>query len=138
MHPLDRLQDVYQQLGKQNLHLLNEVYARNIRFSDPFHDIHGLDALKAYFGKLYENVADCRFVFGHRLQEGRRASLEWTMTLKHPRLNGGRPLSVEGISVLEFEERIHYHRDYFDAGAMLYERLPLLGGMVRLVKSRLA
>ena len=29
------------------------------------------------------------------------------------------------------------HQDYFDAGAMLYERLPLLSGVIRLVKRQL-
>ena len=35
-------------------------------------------------------------------------------------------------------DRVHFHQDYFDAGALLYEHLPLMGGAIRWLKGRLA
>jgi hypothetical protein len=56
--------------------------------------------------------------------------------MRHARLRPGELLSLPGASVIKFEERIHYHRDYFDVGAMLYERLPVVGGLIRSIKAR--
>ena len=60
----------------------------------------------------------------------------WTMSLKHPRLNGGDPVIVPGSSLIRFREKVFYHRDYFDGGAMLYEQLPFIGMVIRAIKAR--
>lgn len=52
-------------------------------------------------------------------------------------LAGGKALELAGCSMVTVEEeRIIHQRDYYDAGEMLYEHLPLLGWAVRGVKRR--
>ena len=47
------------------------------------------------------------------------------------------PLDLPGCSVVETEnDLITHQRDYYDAGEMIYEHLPLLGWAVRGVKRR--
>lgn len=137
--PLARFIGLYQQLDKQQLHRLPEVYAEHVVFTDPAHRIEGLAALGDYFAALYQRLAYCRFVITSQQQQGRQAWLGWTMTFSHPRLRGGEPVTVEGATHLEFDEagKVCQHRDYFDLGAMLYEQLPLLGPVVRTIKMRL-
>ena len=36
--------------------------------------------------------------------------------------------------VYRYGERIVYHRDYFDAGALVYEHIPLMGRAIWLLK----
>ncbi|HHQ4722379.1 nuclear transport factor 2 family protein [Aeromonas veronii] len=137
--PLARFIGLYQQLDKQQLHRLPEVYAEQVVFTDPAHRIEGLAALGDYFAALYQRLAYCRFVITSQQQQGSQAWLGWTMTFSHPRLRGGEPVTVEGATRLEFDEvgKVCQHRDYFDLGAMLYEQLPLLGPVVRAIKGRL-
>jgi len=45
---------------------------------------------------------------------------------------------VPGVSVIHFGEKVTAQRDYFDVGAMLYERLPLIGWLLRWVKRMVA
>ncbi|MGY3875949.1 nuclear transport factor 2 family protein [Aeromonas enteropelogenes] len=137
--PLARFVALYQQLDRQQLHRLSEVYADEVIFIDPAHRIEGLAALSDYFAALYQRLAYCRFVITSQQQQGRQAWLGWTMTFSHPRLRGGKPVTVEGATRLEFDEqgKVCLHRDYFDLGAMLYEQLPLLGSLVRTIKGRL-
>ncbi|HHQ4894015.1 TPA: nuclear transport factor 2 family protein [Aeromonas veronii] len=137
--PLARFIGLYQQLDKQQLHRLPEVYAEQVVFTDPAHRIEGLAALGDYFAALYQRLAYCRFVITSQQQQGPQAWLGWTMTFSHPRLRGGEPVTVEGATCLEFDEagKVCQHRDYFDLGAMLYEQLPLLGPVVRTIKMRL-
>ncbi|MGL6477466.1 nuclear transport factor 2 family protein [Aeromonas hydrophila] len=136
---LARFVALYQQLSRDELHRLPEVYANEVVFTDPAHRIEGLVALTDYFAVLYQRLAYCRFVITSQLLQGHQAWLGWTMTFSHPRLRGGTPVTVEGATRLEFDEagKVCLHRDYFDMGAMLYEQLPLIGPLVRTIKGRL-
>jgi limonene-1,2-epoxide hydrolase len=135
---LDRFQAVYASLDSRSLHLLDEVYCEEIVFEDPFTRIEGRDALHAHFESMYANVASCRFDFEDVLASGGRACIQWRMRFRHPRLGRGAEIAVPGVSILRFGERVQYHRDYFDAGAMLYENVPLLGRVVRHLRARVA
>lgn len=130
----------FNKLDKTCTDKLYEVYTDDVDFIDPLHHIKGREALEGYFLTLYENVTSCHFSFDDTLLQGDTAFVTWTMQLAHPRLASGRPVEVEGCSHLVFapDGRVRRHRDYFDAGALLYERLPVLGGAIRLVKRQLA
>jgi hypothetical protein len=127
-------------LDKHNLHLLGDLYSDDISFSDPLHQVHGLSNLRKYFAQLYANVTDLRFEFHafDQVREG-KGYLRWTMTYRHPRLRRGEPIVVQGCShLLWTENKVFQHRDFFDAGALLYEHLPVMGMVIRWLKGRLA
>ncbi|ATJ84384.1 nuclear transport factor 2 family protein [Halomonas beimenensis] len=130
----------YNKLDKSCTKNLYKIYTQDVAFEDPLHRIEGLDALEDYFSSLYENVTRCRFRFHQRQRLGEQAFVTWTMHVAHPRLARGREIAVEGCSRLAFagdgSGRVHEHRDYFDAGALLYEQLPLIGPTIRLIKRR--
>jgi hypothetical protein len=132
-------QRLYQSLGPGAVAFepLAEVYRNDLLFEDPFHRIEGLDALHEYFDALYRNVRSIRFVFHQHWMTADDAMLTWTMHLAHPRLNGGKPIAVEGCSMIRFDHRIFYHRDYFDGGQLLYENVPILGKVIRKLKQGL-
>lgn len=134
---LERFQGLYRELNIDSLDLLDGVYAEDIVFTDPIHRVEGLSALKDYFRRMYENVAEIDFRFSDVCAESCRAALSWTMIMRHQRFRPAEVLELPGASIIRFSDRVHYHRDYFDLGAMIYERVPVLGGMVRAVKSRL-
>ncbi|MEX6501738.1 nuclear transport factor 2 family protein [Pseudomonas zhanjiangensis] len=126
-------------LDKNHLDHLGELYSEDVVFSDPLHQVRGLSELRDYFTTLYASVHDLRFDF-HGCDQVRDGEgyLRWTLSYRHPRLAGGQSIRVEGCSHLLWRDRVHQHRDYFDAGALLYEQLPLLGGAIRWLKWRLA
>jgi hypothetical protein len=134
---IDRFQGLYRELSADNLDLLDGVYSEDIAFTDPIHKVEGLASLKDYFRRMYENVAEIDFRFSDVCVADDRASLAWTMTLRHQRFRPREVLELPGASFIHFADRVHYHRDYFDLGAMIYERVPVLGTMVCAVKSRL-
>ena len=141
-HPaiVDAFINMYQQLNKDNLHLLQQVYRDDIRFRDPMHQVSGIDDLTHYFANMYLNVTHIEFdikevVVSHNNSQ---AALYWTMAYSHPKLNKGQTIHVEGMSQLKFDDKIYSHRDYFDLGQMLYEQVPFLGGLIGLLKNRAA
>ncbi len=139
MSACDNFLAVYQQLDGNNLKRLASIYAEDILFVDPAHRIEGLEQLTAYFAHLYANISEISFDFSPPKEAGTATLVEWTMNFAHPRLNSGKNISVDGISVLHFNPAglVCYHRDYFDLGAMLYEQLPLLGRVIRKIKERM-
>ncbi|KJY90586.1 nuclear transport factor 2 family protein [Vibrio neptunius] len=129
---------IYQQLSKDNLHLLNGVYHKDVVFEDSAHRLQGWQALQSYFDSLYTNVRRCDFDIKEQQQSGDSGFLTWSMSLEHPKLQKGKTVVVNGVSHLKFKDgRVIYHRDYFDLGEMLYENLPLLGSVIKTIKQRL-
>lgn len=132
---LDRFCSLFNELDKGNLHKLQDVYSEDIQFQDPFAEVHGLDELTSYFAGAYGNVIRCRFRFGAPVIQRGWCTIPWVMELQHKRIRGGKTIEVEGISHLEIRDaRVRYHRDYFDAGQLLYENLPVVGGVIRWLK----
>ncbi len=123
-----------EQVTKANF---ERAYHPDIVFTDPLHVIDGMDALVAYSQGLYTNVDSCRFEFERILERQGEATLIWKMHLVHPKLNSGKLVVVPGVTHVLFEDRVFYHRDYFDAGAMLYEQLPVLKQVIGWLKARL-
>ncbi len=139
MDPLNTFLDAFNRLDSTRLDLLDTMYHPDICFTDPAHSLKGIPALKQYFASLYENVRSIRFIFDTRMMSGNLAFVTWTMELSHPPLSKGRSISVDGCSHLSFapDGRVIFHRDYFDLGAMIYEHLPVVGGLIRTLKRRL-
>ncbi|ASI90418.1 nuclear transport factor 2 family protein [Vibrio mediterranei] len=135
---IEMVSEVYQKLNKNNLHLLEQIYHKDVVFEDSAHRLEGWEQLSAYFDSLYTNVIKCDFDIRHHQQVEDSGFLTWTMQLQHPKLNGGEAVNVNGVSHIRFSgDRVIYHRDYFDLGEMLYENIPLLGFVIKNIKQRL-
>ncbi len=118
--------------------VVDQFYHEEIEFSDPVEKIKGRDGIKKYYSNMYKNVKEIKFDFSEMVSQGDTVVGVWVMTLKTDSLNDGEPYQVEGNSVIRFKDgKAVYHRDYFDMGAFIYEKIPVVGWMVRKVKSKL-
>jgi len=137
----NRVKATYSGLNEGNLQDLSDLeslYASDVCFEDPAHAIQGRPALMRYFATLFARLTRCQFRFHRTVVSDTDLFLSWTMTFAHPRLNSRNQIRVEGASYMRTRNgRIYYHRDYFDLGSMLYEYLPLLGRVIRIIKSGL-
>ena len=136
---LQRFAQSFSTLDANRLGALEELYTPDVQFRDPLHSLNGLPALRQYFGQMYAGVQDLHYEFQGFDEAGPdQGYLRWTLCFRHPRLAGGAVIQVEGCSYLRWRERVYLHHDYFDAGALLYEHLPLMGRLIALLKRRLA
>ena len=133
---ISRFSTYYATLDTQPPSALAALYHTNAVLIDPFGQHQGLSAIQGYLSHLLANVDHCRFTLDAPLCEGQRFAVAWTMHWSHPRLAGGKALQLAGSVVTVEDERIIHQRDYYDAGEMLYEHLPLLGWAVRGAKRR--
>ena len=114
-----------------------QVYSPDaIFFEDPLHRADGLDAVRRHFERLNANLRVCHFEYGPAFVEADEAVLSWSMKLELRR-GPRQPVVAPGMTHLRFADRISYQRDHFDAGALVYEHVPLLGWIIRSLKRRL-
>jgi hypothetical protein len=129
--------DAYQKLNRDNLFLLNDIYHPEIQFSDPLHQVNGLDNLTTYFAHLYQNVSSIGFKIDEYDESNNKGFLYWTMTYTHNSLNKGKPISVKGHSRLTFEgPRVIFHQDYLDTNEMIFQHVPVLGKFIKFIKRK--
>ena len=126
----------FESLTPARLGELEALCAPSVRFRDPFNEVHGVAAFRAVLATMFADLEAPRFAVGDRACSGRVCYLRWSFTAR----TRGRPLSIEGMSEVHFDAsgRVLAHVDHWDAASQLYERLPLLGPVLRLVRRRLA
>jgi ketosteroid isomerase-like protein len=136
---LARLQLFFETLTPTSAASLGTVYADDAWFKDPFNEVRGAAAIRRIFEHMFRQVDGPRFVVTRAMAEGDDAFLTWDF---HFRLQA-RPDEaqlIRGASHIKFaaDGRVAYHRDYWDAAEELYEKLPVLGGLMRFLKRRAA
>ncbi len=136
---LERIVRYFESLSADSLGQLDEIYAANATFKDPFNEVRGLAAIRTVYAHMFEALAAPRFVVTGRWVAASGAVLRWQFDADGIRGRRAAPISFSGLTLCEFDAagRITIHRDYWDAAEEVYERIPLLGGMLRLVKRRL-
>jgi len=134
---LEAFKQGFSALSAANLETLEDLYTDDVEFEDAFHKIAGCAALRRYFASLYASLSEIGFEFEESLCDGNIATLSWRMRYRHPRVKRGRTIIVSGCSLLWFRDGLVYkHRDYFDAGELLYEQLPVVGSLVKWIKAQ--
>jgi hypothetical protein len=117
--------------------LLKTWYHEEIVFVDPLKQVCGISQLQSYFTAMYGQVSHCYFETKTVQEHPDSSFVSWTMTFSHPKLNKGKEINLDGCSELHWQQgKILFHRDYFDAGAMLYQHLPLIGGLIRWINNK--
>jgi esterase/lipase superfamily enzyme len=134
---LESFKDNFKDFKNTDWSRLGEFYADDIVFRDPVHEIRGLVTLEDYFAELCTGLTDCRFEYLDQVVSEDSAYLKWIMHFRHPKL-GNKMIDVRGVSHLSWQEKISFHEDFYDMGAMLYERVPVIGNLTRWLRLRLA
>ncbi len=132
---LTRLIAFYETLTPATVGRVAELYAADARFKDPFNEVSGVAAIGAIFAHMFVQVLAPRFVVTSRIAQGDQAFLAWDFHFRMKRFSREQQC-VRGSTHLRFDDagRIALHRDYWDAAEELYEKLPLLGGLMRALK----
>ena len=132
-----RFKEHFKNLKQADSTQLGELYADDILFKDPVHELRGLVTLEDYFDSLCADLIDCRFEYLDQLEGDNSCYVKLIMHFRHPKL-GKELIEVRGVSHIRWSDKIDFQEDFYDMGAMLYERLPVLGNVTRWLRLRLA
>jgi hypothetical protein len=86
---------------------------------------------------MYATLDAPRFIVRDAIVQGDQCFLSWDFVFRMRRFSSDEQ-TIHGGSHLKLAEdgRILVHRDYWDAAEELYEKLPLVGGLMRWLKRR--
>jgi hypothetical protein len=117
---------------------LGQFYAPQARFKDPFNEVQGLHEVKRIFEHMYVALEAPHFVITGSMVDGAQAFLTWDFKFTFRRFDTQNLQTIRGGTHLQYDLNglITLHRDYWDAAEELYEKLPVLGGVMRWLKAR--
>ena len=128
----------FEGLTPDNVALVRTMYAPDARFKDPFNDVTGTAAIEHIFQHMFVALVAPRFVVTSQVLQGAQCFLTWEFRFAFRNFKAGQEQVILGASQLVFsaQGQITLHRDYWDAAEELYEKLPLVGGLMRWLKKR--
>lgn len=132
-----RLRDFFENLTPDALAQLDAIYAPDASFKDPFNEVAGVGAIRGIFEAMYRQVNRPRFVITRSVSQGEHAFLTWEFVFSW-KSDESEDVTIRGATHIQFaaDGRVALHRDYWDAAEELYEKLPVLGSLMRWLKRR--
>ena len=133
-----RVVGVFETLTPASLDRLDALYAPQAYFKDPFNEVRGIADIRQIFSHMYEALEQPRFVVTGCIVDGAQCFLTWDFNFRFKSYDRLTVQTVRGGSHLKFNAvgLLDSHRDYWDAAEELYEKLPLVGGLMRWLKKR--
>ncbi len=125
----------FEQIDLSTVSQLGQIYTPDAFFKDPFNEVQGIDAITRIFRHMFDQVDSPRFVVTNSVVQGDQAFLTWDFLFRMKRFSSGEQC-IRGATHVRFaaDGRVSFHRDYWDAAEELYEKLPLLGSLMRTLK----
>jgi len=122
-------------LSADNIGEFARLYSADAFFKDPFNEVKGHAAIIRIFDHMFTQLDQPKFVVTQHMLQGDEAFLTWDFMFFF-KGDTRTQQCIHGATHLKFsaDHTINYHRDYWDAAEELYEKIPLLGGFMRLLK----
>ena len=136
--PVASLVAYFENLSPASVAQLGHHYAAQARFKDPFNDVTGLPEIARIFEHMFVALIGPRFVVTQQVCQGAQCFLTWEFRFQFRAYHKGEEQVILGASHLVFDAQglVTLHRDYWDAAEELYEKLPLVGSLMRWLKRR--
>ena len=126
----------FEQLTSESLNEIESLYASRTRFVDPFNDLQGVALVRQVFEHMFKTLDQPRFVVTRMASTGPIGFMTWTFSFTCR----GRDQIIEGCTQFELDADglIVLHQDHWDAAAQVYEQIPLLGSVLRVLRRKLS
>ncbi len=130
-----RVQQFFETMSLDSLQQIVQIYTADARFKDPFNDVRGVAEIRRVFAQIATQVEVPSFGVTHAVCQGDDAFLTWDFGFQMKRWRQDEQV-IHGASHIRFaaDGRVAYHRDYWDPAEELYEKLPVLGILMRWLK----
>jgi steroid Delta-isomerase len=126
----------FENLSVDDVRRMSSFYTDDAYFKDPFNEVTGVQAITKIFDHMFIKVTAPRFVIVSVIEGDNEAFLSWDFFLTFKGETA--PRKIHGATHLKFaiDGRIASHRDYWDAAEELYEKLPVIGSIMRFLKKQ--
>ena len=126
----------FESLSPQSLVQIEQFYEADAYFKDPFNEVRDVKRIQLIFQDMFTEFEHPRFVIQEQIcdDDKRQSVLTWHFLFNWR----GKAWCIVGSSHLRFGSTglVIYHRDYWDASEELYEKLPVIGFVLKALKKR--
>jgi ketosteroid isomerase-like protein len=138
---LQRVVHFFEHLQASDVANMASIYTHDAQFKDPFNEVQGLPAIEGIFAHMFEALDAPHFVITQHVQQGAQCFVTWDFLFAMPLLHNGTTHTIRGATHFVLREeagawRVAVHRDYWDTAEELYEKLPVVGSLMRWLKKR--
>ena len=136
MDSLTEFKEWFLNLNESTLGNIGSFYDENVYFKDPFNEFNGREKLKKLFIHMFITLKNPHFVFIDNIENSEGVFLTWDFIFSYKE----KLFKIHGSSHLKLndEEKIVYHRDYWDVGEEILLKIPLIKSLYGLFQSKLA
>lgn len=129
--------EFYREPSLSRLDGLDRIYTQDIEFHDPVRSLYGRLAVKNQLRGLLSQAHSVQMICEDEQIGDNSATLVWKMRFRHKKIKPNQVLESRGITLIRYTDRIYYQEDFFDMGSAVYQHIPLLGSVLRLVNRRI-
>ena len=136
MYRLVEFKEWFINLNESTLDDIVSYYDENVFFKDPFNEFNGREKLKKLFLHMFITFKNPHFVFIDTIENSKEIFLTWDFIFSYKE----KLFEIHGSSHLKLndEEKIVYHRDYWDVGEELLLKIPLIKSLYGFFQNKLA
>ncbi len=133
-----KLIDFYHLLTPEAVARMSDFYTQDAYFKDPFNEVNSLEDIQHIFHHMFVSLNDVKFNVTETIAQDSGVALVWDFTFRIKKYQPEIQQRIRGVSHIRFNSdgKVNYHRDYWDAAEELYEKLPLIGALMRWLKKR--
>ena len=136
MNSLPEFREWVINLNESTLDDIVSYYDEKVFFKDPFNEFSGREKLKKLFLHMFITFKNPHFEFIDTIENSEEIFLTWDFIFSYKE----KLFKIHGSSHLKLndEEKIAYHRDYWDVGEELLLKIPLIKSLYGLFQNKLA
>ncbi len=125
----------FTQLTTENIIQIDDIFASNAHFKDPFNDVHGIDAIKTVFTHMFATTEQPKFRINHFASNQQKLFIQWQFTFGKNKTMW----AIDGSSMVTFNEndQVQEHIDYWDPAEQIYSKVGVLKPLMNFLRSRL-
>jgi hypothetical protein len=133
-----KLIDFYHLLTPEAVARMGDFYTQDAYFKDPFNEVNSLDDIQRIFRHMFASLNEVKFNVSETIAQDSGVVLVWDFTFRIKKYKPEILQRIRGVSHIRFnaEGKVNYHRDYWDTAEELYEKLPVVGALMRWLKKR--
>ena len=115
---------------------IDTYISKDIYFQDPFNKLSDIEQVKHTLKKFSDSVKNPFFDVSHRAWSEHTCFIRWNFSGHLSQFGDWR---FPGVSELHFDDqgKVCQHIDHWDAGEHFYQRLPVLGRLIKMIRRRI-
>ena len=116
-----------------------QAYADDAYLDDTIATHYGPEEIRKYFLQTAETMTSFEVNILDSTRSGADHYIRWEMIFAAPKLANGKPIHSVGISQVRFDTtgKVLFHQDFWDSGKHIYGQIPVVGGLIGIIKNRM-